>query len=295
MNKETLIVLVSSLTMFFGFSVTAYFVVGTVSRLWRERADVGTLDSMCVHLLRPLLEVLAPLNARFELKGYRKSMDVKFRRSGDFNGMTVNVFLAFKEVCFVAGLAVCLLVVRADLGRMGYVISLVGGVGASFFPDLLLAAYTAARKKKIIKELPYILDLLTVSVEAGLDFMQAIERVVGTLKKGELVKELATAYRGLEVGNSREVVLRQLDARTEISDVKTVVSALVQADKLGTGISYALRVVAKQAREQRSQRAETLAGQATVKLLVPLIFVFGAVMLMIIGPVVIQIYQTVGK
>lgn len=293
MNTDNMALLISAVMMFFGFSVLAYFVVSAVSRIRREKSDIDRLNSIFIRLLRPLLEILAPFNSKLRLKRYRESMEIKFRRSGDFDGMTVDMFLAFKEVSFIIGLVICLLVVKSDLGRMGYVISVIVGLGASYFPELVLMGYIANRKKKIVKELPYILDLLTVSVEAGLDFMRAIERVVKTLKKGELVRELSIAHSSLQMGRSREAVLRQLDARTEISDIKTFVSALIQADKLGTGIGATLRIVASQAREQRSQRAEALAGKATVKLLIPMVLVFGAVMLMVLGPVVIKILQTV--
>ena len=161
-----------------------------------------------------------------------------------------------------------------------------------FVPNLILSGHIKDREKNIIRELPYILDLLTVSVEAGLDFMQAVERVVKVLKKGVLVQELGVMHKGLQMGDSRRAVLRQLAYRTEVADVKAVVSALIQADQLGTGIGTVLRTVSAQARTQRSQRAEKMAGEATVKLLFPLMLVFAAVMLIVLGPVALQIMTT---
>jgi len=247
---------------------------------------------MIIRLLLPILEVLAPLHTRLRLKGYRKAMNRKFRRAGGFNDMTVDMFLAFKEVCFLITSVLCFVYLGSRTTSLMIGLSIVAGLAGSFIPEIMLSMTIAKRGQQILRELPYILDLLTLSVEAGLDFMRAIERVVRTIKKGELVKELAIAHKSLEMGYSREGVLRQLDSRTEMSEVKTVVSALVQADRLGTGIGNALRAVAAQAREARSQRAESLAGKATVKLLIPLVLVFGAVMLMVLGPVGIQIWMT---
>jgi tight adherence protein C len=293
--QEKMQLMAMSVAVFLGISVTMYYIIAFVAWLRREKVNMGTVDSVLVQLLRPALEVLSPINSKLTLNGYRRRMNTKFHSSGGFNGMTVDIFLAFKEVCFVSGFLMALVGLRFRMSPGVVGLSLGFGLCASFLPELLLANFASNRKRKIIKELPYILDLLTVSVEAGLDFMRAIERVVKILKKGELVKELAIAHKSLEIGYSREAVLRQLDSRTEISDVKTVVSALIQADRLGTGISNALRAVAQQAREQRSQRAETMAGKATVKLIIPMVLVFVAVMLMIIGPVAIQIYQTVNR
>ena len=220
-------------------------------------------------------------------------MVIKFRQAGGIRNFTVNLFLAAKELSAVAGIIFYLLLFKTPTGGLALTVMMSMAAAGWFMPNLILNGHIRDRERKIIRELPYILDLLTVSVEAGLDFMQAVERVVTVLKEGVLVRELGLMHKGLQVGDSRRTVLRQLAYRTEVADVKAVVSALIQADQLGTGIGAVLRTVSAQARTQRSQRAEKMAAQATVKLLFPLMLVFAAVMLIIIGPVVMQILMTV--
>jgi tight adherence protein C len=284
--------LISAGLFFIGISVLVYQIIALSQSV--KRADTSSVrsESLLLHIIMPLLAILAPLNARLRLKKYRSSLIIKFRKAGGVQNITVDLFLAAKELSAVTGIIFYLILYKMPTSGLALAVMLSIASLGWFIPNLILNGHIKDREKKIIRELPYILDLLTVSVEAGLDFMQAVERVVNILKKGVLVQELGIMHKGLQMGDSRKAVLRQLAYRTEVTDVKAVVSAMIQADQLGTGIGTVLRTVSTQARTQRSQRAEKMAGEATVKLLFPLMLIFAAVMLIVLGPVAIQILTT---
>lgn len=289
---EKYLILCSACLLFTSITIFVYYILDISKTIRNAKTASISSGSSLLHTIMPLLSIIAPLNKKLELTKYRSIMALKFRKAGAMLNLTVDIFLAAKELTFVLFLLIYILFYGIPTSALSlFAICTMGTLGF-FVPNLILNSHIKDREKKIIRELPYVLDLLTVSVEAGLDFMKAVERVVDVLKNGELVKELAIMKKSLQVGESRKTALRQLAYRTEVSDVKAVVSALVQADQLGTGIGNVLRTVSDQARSKRSQRAEKMAGEATVKLLLPLLLVFFAVMLMVLGPVVLQIIGT---
>ena len=278
--------------LFLGISTASYQILTTASGLKRDSGGDVHSDHVLLRIVMPVLLILSPLHSRLKLSRYNDWLNTRFRKAGGSAGLTSGMFLAAKEVCALVALGFYTLMFSVPTSGMAFTGHLIAAVVGWYIPDFIVSGHIKERQNKIIRELPYILDLLTVSVEAGLDFIQAINRVVEVLKEGELTHELAGMYRGLQMGDSRRAALRKLAFRTEVTEVKTFVSALIQADQLGTGIGPALRTVAIQARNQRSQRAEKMAGEATVKLLLPLMLIFAAVMLMILGPVAMQIVTT---
>jgi tight adherence protein C len=158
-----------------------------------------------------------------------------------------------------------------------------------FYPDFWLKASVAKRHKSIERALPFVLDLLTLSVESGLDFMTGISRIIQYRKIDPLSEELIRVFREIQVGRSRKVALQNFSERIDHSDIRSVTNALVQADELGTGIGTALRIQSDQNRGKRFQRAEKLGNEAPVKMLFPLIaFIFPSVFLILLGPVILQ-------
>jgi tight adherence protein C len=142
------------------------------------------------------------------------------------------------------------------------------------------------RHRSIQKSLPFVLDLLTLSVEAGLDFMTALQRNVERSVVDPLNEELIRVVREIQIGKTRREALRDLGRRVDLSDLKSVVNSLVQADELGVSIGSVLRILSNQMRQRRFERAEKMANEAPVKLLGPLLFcIFPAVLLILIAPV----------
>ena len=153
-------------------------------------------------------------------------------------------------------------------------------------PLLWLRRAVKERQAAIVRALPFVLDLLTLSVEAGLDFMSALRRCTERPSVDPLSEELLRVVHETQVGASRRDALRSMSARVGLSDLRSVVSALVQADELGVSLGSILRIQSAQVRARRFERAERLANEAPVKLLAPLmLFIFPAVFLILLGPV----------
>lgn len=162
-------------------------------------------------------------------------------------------------------------------------------VALVFYPDVWLKQSVKVRHRSIERALPFVLDLLTLSVESGLDFMTGINRIIQYRKIDPLSEELIRVFREIQVGRSRKEALKNFSDRIDHSDIRSVANALIQADELGTGIGGALRIQSDQIRVKRFQRAEKLGNEAPVKMLFPLVaFIFPSVFLILLGPVILQ-------
>ena len=159
-------------------------------------------------------------------------------------------------------------------------------------PELWLRKATRQRQRAILRSLPFVLDLLTLSVEAGMDFMSAMQRAVEGRTIDELGEEILRVVREIQLGTTRRNALRTMSRRIDLPDMRSVVNALVQADELGVSIGAILRIQSDQIRQRRFDRAEKLANEAPVKLLGPLLlFIFPAVFLILLGPVLHRLFQ----
>ena len=162
------------------------------------------------------------------------------------------------------------------------------------WPMLWLRSVVRVRQAKILRSLPFVLDLLTLSVEAGLDFMMALQRCTERPVVDPLTEELLRVIRETQLGTTRREALRAMAQRIDLPDVRSVVNALVQADELGVSIGAILRIQSDQVRTRRFERAERLANEAPVKLLGPLLFfIFPAVFLILLGPVFYQMMNSI--
>ncbi len=162
----------------------------------------------------------------------------------------------------------------------------------SLRPRMWLKGTIRRRHREIERGLPFILDLLTLSVEAGLDFMTSIRRLIERRKVDALSEEFIRAVREMQVGRTRKEALKDMALRARQNDLTSVVTALIQADELGVGIGAILRIQADQMRVRRFQRAEKMANEAPVKLLFPLVcFIFPSVFLVLLGPIFLEMLK----
>jgi tight adherence protein C len=163
------------------------------------------------------------------------------------------------------------------------------------YPMRWLRREVKARHKIIERALPFVLDLLTLSVEAGLDFMSSIKRIIDRREVDALSEEMIRMFREMQVGRTRKEALKDMAERINNGDVRSVVNALVQADELGVSIGSILRIQSDQMRTRRFQRAEKLGNEAPVKLLFPLTcFIFPAVFIVLLGPIFIEMIKKGG-
>lgn len=236
-----------------------------------------------------VIQFLAVMNERWVPEGQLKRLDNQLRRAGhpaELKGTEIVAFMELAALLFL-GLGV-LISFWLDFNIL---YSLIFALFGATYPLIWLNDKVKARHHAITRALPYNLDLLTLSVEAGLDFAAALGKVVEKGRKGPLSDELSTTLKELKLGKTREEALRNLAARVELPTLTSFVQALIQADKMGTPLGKILRILSTQMRIERTQRAEKLANEAPVKLLLPLIgFIFPTIFIMLFGPIAYQVF-----
>lgn len=170
--------------------------------------------------------------------------------------------------------------------------TLTGVILFYYFPLAWLRRTLKARHTAIQRALPFVLDLLTLSVEAGMDFMSALQRNCERRRLDPLNEELIRMTREIQVGIPRRVALRNMSTRVDLADLRSVAHALIQADELGVSIGAILRIQSDQMRSRRFDRAEKLANEAPVKMLGPLMLcIFPAVFVILLSPILRQTMQ----
>jgi tight adherence protein C len=175
---------------------------------------------------------------------------------------------------------------KADIGPKMMIGLAMAGLGY-YLPTAWLGSKIKQRQHNIIKALPDALDLLTISVEAGLGFDAALAKVTEKWDN-ELTREFMRVIAEMRVGKKRRDALRDMAARVDIPDVTTFVAAIVQAEQLGVSIAKVLRIQSEQMRIKRRQRAEELARKAPLKMMFPLVFlIFPAIWIVLMGPAIL--------
>lgn len=200
-------------------------------------------------------------------------------------------------------LAQCCLAIMAGLVFFGFgrlwglalagavYLFLFGGASGWVLPEVYLSAKVRERRRLVERSLSDVLDLLTVSVEAGLSFEISLVKVTERFK-GTLAEEFGRVLHEMKLGKPRRDALRDLAERLGIEDLTSLVAALTQAEQMGVSIGNILRLQAEQMRRKRRQRAEEKAMQAPIKMLFPLVFfIFPALFIILLGPALIQIMR----
>ncbi len=248
---------------------------------------------------RPFSErVWEPLQARTLGLGRRLSgadsadrIRRKLDLAGNPPGWSVDRVTSGKIVGAVLGLLVALLFsLMLGTGTPGRVAVALAGLVVGFFgPNLYLYQKAYDRSLQIQRDLPDAIDLMTISVESGLGFDAAVQQVSRNTH-GPLADEFSRVLREMQIGQGRAAALRAMSDRTNVADLKTFVSAMVQADSFGVPVGQVLRVQSSEMRTKRRQRAEERAQQVPVKITVPLIFcILPCLFVSVMGPAVISI------
>lgn len=169
------------------------------------------------------------------------------------------------------------------------------GLFGFIFPDLCLKVKIRGRQEEIRKLLPEVLDLLTVSVEAGLGFDAAIAKVVEKME-GSLPEEFGRLMQEIKMGKPRKEAMKDLRDRVNVEDLSNFISSIIQADQLGVSMGGVLRLQAKEGREKRRHAAQEKAMKAPVKMVIPLVlFIFPAIFIVLLGPAMLKIIDAFSK
>lgn len=264
-----------------------------------ETEDLYTAEPMAKPFMGRVVlatfQKLALLTRRVSPKDINKQISIKLARAGYPRNLDVDGFLALKALSAitVAALVVVLFLLKGySPTRLLIGLAL---VPASFFlPDLWLNWVIEKRQKKIRRALDSTLDLLTISVEAGLGFDIALAKVIRN-HPGPLSEEFARMLHEVQVGAARKDALRNLAERTDVDELGNFISSIIQADAFGVSIGNILRVQASEMRLKRRQRAEENANKVPVKIVFPLVFcIFPAFFVVLVGPGVIRIISSLG-
>ena len=251
-------------------------------------------------LLLPLAPNFARLINKTGLSRLRKSTERRITSAGYEDLISTGEFLSLRLLCPLIIGAMWIILVSTSiqpehnqlLNTIKPHIMLFGIVWLFMYPSMWLTRVLKDRHQSIGRSLPFVLDLLTLSVEAGMDFMSALQRNVDRASIDALNEELIRVVREIQLGKTRRDSLKDLSERVNLPDLRSVVNSLIQADELGVSIGAILRIQADQMRQRRFERAEKLANEAPVKMLGPLMFfIFPAVFIILMGPIVYRLMQ----
>ncbi len=269
-----------------GYDVTAAANAGIIDESDLEGSFFDRISSLIVNNA-------GDFGRRFTPTGYVEKVRKKFVQAGRDSTNEVDRFIAMRvfAICAIP-LVIFFMFVWNPIGLEGGTRILITGllVGALVAgPDSKLNNAVAERQKEILKDLPDVLDLLTISVEAGLGFEQALDRTIVTVP-GPLSTEFARMLGETRAGASRADAMRAMDTRIDVSEVRSFVLAILQADTFGVSIGRVLRAQADEMRIRRRQLAQEQAQKAPVKMLIPMVFcIFPALFVVILVPAMIQI------
>jgi tight adherence protein C len=256
--------------------------------------DKELLNPLKERAIIPVTKKLTGLGRRFTPVGYVDATKKKITLSGGGTAPdAVDRFLAIRvaTVAAIPALFFLVFVLSPFSGKLAFGMFGLGAMLLALGPDAILNRKIAERQLEIRKRLPDILDLLVISVEAGLGFEQALDRTIGAVP-GPLTDEFSRMLGEARAGARRADALRALDERTDVPEVRSFVLALLQADTFGVSISRVLRTQADEMRIKRRQLAQEQAQKAPVKMLIPMVFcVFPALFVVVLGPAMLNIYK----
>jgi tight adherence protein C len=256
--------------------------------------DRELLNPLRQRAIVPAVKGLTDLGRRLTPVGYVDGVRKKFVYAGDGSPDAVDRFLAIRVVTVAAAIVGVPLIwqfsgltgnARLAVVALFALVMLVG-------PDASLNRRVDARQLEIRRKLPDVLDLLTISVEAGLGFEQALDRTVAAVP-GPLSDEFSRMLGEVRAGASRGQAMRAMEERSNVMELRSFVLAILQADTFGVSIGRVLRAQADEMRIRRRQMAQEMAQKAPVKMLIPMVFcIFPALFAVVLGPAIINIYET---
>ncbi len=223
----------------------------------------------------------------------KKTFREKYRRplaaSGLTNILTPEDFVSFK-LFLIIGFPITFLIVREIIGET-WPLSLIPilSVVGFFYPDFWIKGKTESRQNEIIMSMPFCVDMLALSVEAGLDFIAAMQKVIEKAPKNALTEEFEIVLKEIKIGASRAEALRNLTWRVDLIQISSFSATLVAADSVGASIGPILKSLSAEIRQKKSTDIEKLAASATTKILFPMLFlIVPAVLIIVVAPLLLE-------
>ncbi|MEN6462250.1 MAG: type II secretion system F family protein [Syntrophomonas sp.] len=233
----------------------------------------------------PVIEFIEGLSKNFIPQEKKQVYAERLLMAGNPHNLTPERFIAIKYMVLLAAILMGILSRNLVLGLFMVILAI-------YLPDFYIKTNQKKRQEEIIRSLPDILDLLNVSVEAGLGFDAALQKVVEKTN-GPLTMEFEKTLQEINIGKPRREALRDMQIRVRVDDVTTFLGSVIQADQLGVSITNVLRIQSKQVRENRKMRAEEKAQKTPIKILIPLVlFIFPTIFIVLLGPAMIQLMDT---
>jgi tight adherence protein C len=245
----------------------------------------------------PLAQRISGTASRVTSAGYTERIEKRLALAGYPGGMRTAEFLGLRLIVAGAGAGIGALLGFIILhGVTGAILGILMGFLVGYLaPDFWLRRRIGARQHAILVQIPDALDLLTISVRAGLGFDGALTKVVEK-SEGPLSEEFRRALAEVRVGRIRRDALRDIVTRTEVPALSNFIGAVIQAEQLGVAISKVLQIQSEQLRIERRQHAEELAAKAPIKMLFPLVgCIFPSMFIVLLGPAMIQILASLGN
>jgi len=240
-------------------------------------------------VLTPLAGKLAAIPLKLSPKTNVEAIGARLVAAGMTNRLSASTFLTIKGAAIVGGCALGLLFAALTSLASSILLVPVGAVIGLIGPEIFLTMKTRSRRDTIRSELPDALDLLAVSVEAGLGFDGAVAKLVDHME-GPLIDEFGLMMSEIRVGETRTVALRKMAERVDATELSNFVRAVIQAEQLGISLGRILRVQATDTRLRRQAAAEEKAMKAPIKMLFPTVFfIFPALFIVILGPAFLNI------
>ena len=246
---------------------------------------------------RPLASRLSGTVSRFTSASFTQTAEKRLAMAGNPGDIRVSDWLGIKAVSAIAFGIIFFLLFTFLLSTgavMGVLLGIAGIVVGYIAPEFWLGRRVRARQHAILLQIPDALDLLTISVRAGLGFDAALGKVVEKMV-GPLTDEFRRALAEVRMGKARRDALRDIVPRTDVGPLTNFIGAIIQAEQLGVSISKVLQVQSEQLRIERRQRAEEMANKAPIKMLLPLVgCIFPSLFIVILGPAIILIIKNLG-
>ncbi|MCX5682870.1 MAG: type II secretion system F family protein [Planctomycetota bacterium] len=255
-----------------------------------DNADRDTVFE--VPWMRPLLVPLYHLVRRLNIPGFKKHVLKLLLALGNPRQYSPDEYIVICLLWGIIGSVMTLLLARVASGELGYLsigLYLVAGLLVGFFSAYLwLREWALIRLRNISRRLPYALDLISMAMDAGATFYEAANSVVHDDPDDPLNEELGIVVREIDFGRSRQDALTHFGQRINVEGLDGILSAVLQAEALGTPLAIVLKLQANLLRMRRSMRAERKAGEAAVKILVPSMLILVSVVLIIFAPVIVR-------